>query len=210
MFRFRSSSLEPWLRGQIYSPGQRRSKHMMRACAAAETAYFPKVGLLGRASWSQMDNSIREVPGLEDIDYGLEDYGAFLTFEWTFFDGFARRSEERVARAAQAVSRAQLENARNRATAEVWRSYIQTRNAVGRREAAQAMVNAANARFESALSAFEQGLVDMPGLLLARAAQAQAERARAESGAALLSSLARLALGAGEMDQNFLESRGAP
>ena len=173
----------------------------------SRVAYFPKVGLLGRASWSQMDNSIREVPGLEDIDYGLEDYGAFLTFEWTFFDGFARRSGERVARAAQAASRAQLENARNRATAEVWRSYVQTRNAVARREAAQAMLAAANARFESALSAFEQGLVDMPGLLLARAAQAEAERARAESGAALLSSLARLALGAGEMDQDFLESR---
>ena len=175
----------------------------------SRAGYFPKVGLLGRASWSQMDNSIREVPGLQEIDYGLEDYGAFLTFEWTFFDGFARSSEERAARAAQGASRAQLENARNLATAEVWRSYVQTRNAVARREAAQAMVAAADARFESALSAFEQGLLDMPGLLLARGAQAQAERAQAESGAALLSSLARLALGAGEMDQAFLEARRA-
>ena len=96
------------------------------------------------------------------------------------------------------------------ATAQVWRSYVQTRNAVARREASEAMVTAANARFESALSAFKQGLVDMPGLLLARGAQAQAERAQAESGAALLSSLARLALGAGEMDQGFLGAKRAP
>ena len=66
------------------------------------------------------------------------------------------------------------------------------------------MVRAANARFNSALEGFDQGLVDMPGLLLARAAQAQAERAHAESGAALLASLARLALGAGEMGTGFL------
>ncbi|MDG2335240.1 MAG: TolC family protein [Myxococcota bacterium] len=176
----------------------------------SRAAYLPKIGLLGRAGWSQMDNSIREVPGLQDIDYGLEDYGAFLTFEWTFFDGFARRSQERAARAARGASQAQLEEARNVATAQVWRSYVQTRNAVARREASEAMVTAANARFESALSAFKQGLVDMPGLLLARGAQAQAERAQAESGAALLSSLARLALGAGEMDQGFLGAKRAP
>ena len=51
-----------------------------------------------------------------------------------------------------------------------------TRNAIGRRESAQAMVAAANARFESALEGFKQGLVDMPGLVLARSARAQAER----------------------------------
>ena len=166
--------------------------------------YLPKIGLLGRASWSQMNNSIREVPGLEDVDYGLEDYAAFLTFEWSIFDGFARLSAERAARAAQAAARAKLESARDRVIAEVWRDYVETRNAIARRESAQAMVRAANARFDSALDGFERGLVDMPSLLLARSAQAQAERARADSGAALLASLARLALGAGEMDGRFL------
>jgi len=170
--------------------------------------YLPKIGLLGRASWSQMNNSIREVPGLEDIDYGLENYAAFLTFEWSIFDGFARLSAERATHAARAAARAELDNARDRVIAEVWRDYVETRNAIARRESAQAMVRAANARFNSALEGFDQGLVDMPGLLLARAAQAQAERAHAESGAALLASLARLALGAGEMGTGFLGGGG--
>ena len=175
----------------------------------ARAAYLPKIGILGHARWGQMNSMPRGVSALEDIDYTLQDYAAFLTFEWSIFDGFARVNTERAARAARAAAQADLEGARERVVAEVWRDYVVTRNAIGRRESAQAMVAAANARFESALEGFKQGLVDMPGLVLARAARAQAERAWAESGAALLASLAHLALGAGEMNEGFLSAESA-
>ena len=173
----------------------------------SRAARLPKIGILGSAGWNRMDNSIREVPALEDLNFTLQNYAAFLTFEWTIFDGFAGRNAQRAAHAAHQAAQAELEDARDRAVAQVWRDYVKARNAIARRESALAMVAAAEARFASALEGFNQGLVDMPALVLARAARAQAQRARAESGAALLASLAHLALGAGEMNDGFLQTR---
>lgn len=151
-----------------------------------------------------MDNSIRKVPALEELDFTLQSYAGFLTVEWSIFDGFAGANAERVARATHGAAEANLADAREKAVAEVWRDYVEARNAIARRESAEVMVAAANARFASALQGFQQGLVDMPGLVLARAARAEAERARADSNAAVLASFAHLALGAGEMNEGFL------
>ncbi|MDG2304452.1 MAG: TolC family protein [Candidatus Binatia bacterium] len=179
-----------------------REASLRRSRAAA----LPRIGMLGVAGWSQMNNSIRKVPALDDLDFNLQRYAAFLTFEWAIFDGFARMNTQRMAGAALAAAEAKLEEARDKAIAEVWRDYVKARNAIARRKSVESLVAAANTRFASALEGFNQGLVDMPTLVLARAARAQAERARAESDAALLSSLAHLALGAGEMSESFLEA----
>ncbi len=178
------------------------------AARRARAARLPRVGATGQLGWNRLDNSIRGVPGLEELDFGLQTYAGFVGIEWPLFDGFAGANTEHLAVVQRQAATDELAQARNRVAAEVWRAYVEVRDAIDRQHAADAMVVAADAGFASALAGFERGLVDMPELELARVRRAEALRARAESGAALLSGLARLALGTGSMDTGFLHGVG--
>ncbi len=174
----------------------------------ASAARLPRIGATGQVGWNRVDNSIRGVPGLTELDFGLQTYAGFVGIEWSVFDGFAGANTEHLAVVQRQAAADELAQARNRVAAEVWRGYVGVRDAIERQHAADAMVAAADAGFASALAGFRQGLVDMPELELARARRAEALRARADSGAALLSGLARLALGTGSMDTGFLSGVG--
>ncbi len=166
----------------------------------ARAARLPKIGGSGVASWNQLGNSIPCLPGLEELDFGLQTYAGLIGVQWPLFDDFVGANTKNFAAAQRQAAKDEL----GQAPAEACRAPITEREALARRRAAEAMVAAADAAFVSTFESFRHGQIDMPTLELARARRAEALRARAESGAAVLGGFARLALGTGQMGPGFL------
>lgn len=137
--------------------------------------------------------------GSTPIDYGQLEYGAFLTLDWTLFDGFARENRLREAGAERGAAEAELSALELRVIRQVWQAYTDVKTSLGKREYARALLAASEEAYAATLESYRSaGLATVLDLLAAQRDLARARFTDIQSRAELLQSAAALVFAAGE------------
>ena len=174
---------------------------------AARADLLPKLSLTGVAGYTRFDTSVRSAGPLEEMGFGLQNYGGFLTVQWPIFTGFAEENKVRLADTQRQAAVEELALAKEKTIAEVWRAYTRAKNALARRESAEGLVKATRASYDAALAGFDQGLVAVQDVLTAQAAWSQAIALQAEADSAIGATLAALAFGSGKLEAAILRGQ---
>jgi outer membrane protein TolC len=174
---------------------------------AARADLLPKLSLTGLAGYTRFDTSVQNAGPLEEMGFGLQNYGGFLTVQWPIFTGFGEENKVRLADTQRHAAVEELALAKEKTIAEVWRAYTRAKNALARRESADGLVKATRASYDAALAGFAQGLVPVQDVLTAQAAWSQAIALQAESDSAIGATLAALAFGSGKLEAAILRGQ---
>lgn len=167
---------------------------------AARADLLPKLSLDGIAGYTRFDTSVHGAGPLNEMGFGLQNYGGFLTVQWPIFTGFGVQNKVRLADSQRRVAVEELALAKDKTIAEVWRAYTRAKNALARRESATGLVKATRESYDAARAGFDRGLVPVQDVLTAQAAWAQATALEADSDNAIATSLAALAFGSGTLE----------
>ena len=124
---------------------------------------------------------------------------AAATLRWTILDGGARRSTLARAEADSRAATAQINVTRNQIADEVWRAYSNVKTAFRQREAATALLQAAEQSYDAALEAYKYGVRNLLDVTAAQRALAQARSSDISAQTQVLTSLAELAFRTGDL-----------
>ena len=124
---------------------------------AARADMLPKLSLMGVAGYTRFDTSVRGSGPLEEMGFGLQNYGGLLTVQWPIFTGFGEQNKVRLVDTPRQAAVEELALAKEKTIAEVWRAYTRAKNAVARRESADGLVRASRATYDAALADSTRG-----------------------------------------------------
>ena len=130
--------------------------------------------------------------------YADTEYGAFLTFSWSLFDGFMRRNKLREAEARRNEAEAALTALELKALREVWQAYADCKASFLQYDFAVALLTASQDNYDAALTSYQHGLGTVIELLTAERDLARARTTLVESRAGILTASAALAFAAGD------------
>lgn len=172
----------------------------LRAREAAEkeakSAYYPVLSVNALAGPQTLYGFQEQFPA--DQTTLLTGYaGATLT--WNIFDGGARRSALARAAADARAATSQINVTRNQIADEVWRAYSNVKTAFRQREAATALLKAAEQSYDAALEAYKYGVRNLLDVTAAQRVLAQARSADISAQTQVLTSLAELAFRTGDL-----------
>ncbi len=172
----------------------------LRARQAAEkeakSAYYPTLSvnaLAGPQAWYGFQEQLPAAQTTLFTGY------AGATLNWTIFDGGARRSAVARAEADSRAATAQINVTRNQIADEVWRAYSNVKTALRQREAATALLQAADQSYDAALEAYKYGVRNLLDVTAAQRALAQARSSDIAAQTQVLTSLAELAFRTGDL-----------
>ena len=143
----------------------------------AEAAFRPKIGLLASAARNNGGLAINA----NSFDIPATDTLALLTIEMPIFDGGLRESRRRAAAAELAGARAQLAAVRRAAEAGIVTAYEGLATALSAWESADALVAAARQTADATMSAYREGMGNLPDALAAQNGLLDAEQARSQA-----------------------------
>jgi outer membrane protein TolC len=96
--------------------------------------------------------------GSNTFDSSAPTFGAGLAFELDVFDGFLRERSLQAAEAEFQAASQQLEQARDDAVRDVWKSYTDLRTAIRSEVAAAALLKSSQGAYDAVLASFKLGL----------------------------------------------------
>jgi outer membrane protein len=166
---------------------------------AARAERLPTLALEAVALYNQFSPSTNHRDAITQVQQQFQNYGGFLTVQWPIFSGFAEHNKVRLAQAAAEAAREEMQLLREQVIADVWKAYVQAKNALASREAAVALQAASESSYQASLAGFKNGLVPVQEILTTRAAQAQASALVVETEAAIAQSLVNLARSSGKL-----------
>ncbi len=97
-----------------------------------------------------------------------------LSIEWRLFDGGARKNELAIAQSKGRAARDEMREKQDQATREVWTAYIGFRTAMRKQQAAEALLESANASYSASLDAYKYGVKNLIDVVTAEKQLAQA------------------------------------
>jgi outer membrane protein TolC len=127
--------------------------------------------------------------------------GVTFNLQWTVFDGGARRNKLAEARANARGAEAQANVARNQIADEVWTAYSNLNTAFRQRQAALALLQAADQSYSAALESYNYGVRSLLDVTAAQRMLAQARSADILARTQVLTALADLAFRTGDSIQ---------
>ena len=127
--------------------------------------------------------------------------GVTLNLQWTVFDGGARRNRLAQARANGHAAEAQAIVACNKIADEVWTAYSNLNTAFRQRQAALALLQAADQSYSAALESYNYGVRSLLDVTAAQRTLAQARSADVLARTQVLTALADLAFRTGDSIQ---------
>lgn len=164
----------------------------------ARSAYFPTLGFSGDGGTQRQ---IGMQAGLPPGYAGGEVWNANLVLKWTIFDGTRREHQLAAAASEKAAAQAEIDALRDEIANEVWAAYSNLRTAQRQRQAAEALVTAANQSFDAASESYRYGVRNLLDVVSAQKALAQASSEDIYTRTQLLIQLANLAFRTGDMIQ---------
>ena len=164
----------------------------------ARAAYYPAL-------------SVNAMPAAQAV-YGLQQPnpwthtgdlvgGVTLNLQWTVFDGGARRNRLAQARANIHAAEAQANVARNQIADQVWTAYSNLNTAFRQRQAALALLQAADQSYSAALESYNYGVRSLLDVTAAQRILAQARSADVLARTQVFTALADLAFRTGDSIQ---------
>ena len=127
--------------------------------------------------------------------------GVTLNLQWTVFDGGARRNRLAQEEAKVHAAEAQANVARNQIADEVWTAYSNLNTAFRQRQAALALLQAADQSYSAALESYNYGVRSLLDVTAAQRTLAQARSADVLARTQVLTALADLAFRTGDSIQ---------
>jgi outer membrane protein len=125
-------------------------------------------------------------------------FGEFMaSLNWTVFDGGARKNNVAQAEATARSAEAEVASTRDRIANEVWTAYSRFNTALRQREAAVALLQAADQSYAAALESYNLGLRSLLDVTAAQRTLAQARAADVLARTQVLTALANLAFRTG-------------
>jgi outer membrane protein len=128
--------------------------------------------------------------------------GLSVNLSWTLFDGGARKSNLALAEANARAAEAQVSVTRDQIADEVWRAYSNVKTALRQRQAAIALLEAASQSYAAALQSYNYGVRSLLDVTAAQRTLAQARSADVLARTQVLTNLADLAFGTGDLIQS--------
>ena len=120
---------------------------------AIKASYFPKINALANVGYGEERVSV----GSNSIDSSAPTFGAGLALQLDVFDGFLRDRSLQAARAELQAASAQLEQTRDEAVRQVWKSYTDLRTAIRSGTAAAALLKSSQSAYDAVLASFKLG-----------------------------------------------------
>ena len=162
---------------------------------AIKASYFPKINALANVGYGMERTSL----GTNSIDTSAPTFGAVLALEWPVFDGFLRDRSLQAARAELEAASAQLEETRDTAIRQVWKSYIDLRTAIRSGTAAAALLKSSQSAYDAVLASFKLGLSTYTDVVTNETKLTAARNSVFETQSAVHQAATRLAYAMGEL-----------
>jgi outer membrane protein len=124
-----------------------------------------------------------------------------FNFNWTVFDGGARKNRLAEAQANVHATEAQVNVSRDQIANEVWAAFSDFHTALRQREAATALLEATSRSYEAALKSYNYGLRNLLDVTAAQRTLAQARSTDVLARTQVLTTLANLAFRTGDSIQ---------
>lgn len=133
------------------------------------------------------------------FNFQQQTYGAFLTLNWTLFDGFDRENRVREAAAQRGAAEAEVAALELRVIRQVWQAYTDVKTSLGKREFALALLAASQEAYAATLESYQSaGLATVLDLLAAQRDLARARFTEIQSRADILRASSALVYAAGD------------
>ena len=141
------------------------------AIRIAKSEFRPKVGVLASAA----QTSIWPTSSFGELGSASQPtWSAALVLQWKLFDGGARQNQLDAAESKRRQAQDELAELKDKATREVWTAYINFRSALRKNEAAESLVESADASYSASLDAYNAGVRNLIDLVNAQKQLAQA------------------------------------
>jgi outer membrane protein len=138
---------------------------------AAKAEYLPRIAL----SATGAQTSIWPTTDYGQLGNASEPtWSVGLGIEWRLFDGGARKNELAIAQSKGRAARDEMREKQDQATREVWTAYIGFRTAMRKQQAAEALLESANASYSASLDAYKYGVKNLIDVVTAEKQLAQA------------------------------------
>jgi outer membrane protein len=165
----------------------------------ARAAFYPTLHLNATPNTQLLYGSQQGLPWTHTGGF----YGGLsATLSWTLFDGGARRNNRARAEANVLAAEAQANLTRDQIADEVWAAYSNLHTAFRQRQAATALLEAANQSYAAALESYNFGVRTLLDVTAAQRTLAQAQSADVLARTQVLSTLANLAFRTGDSVQS--------
>ena len=170
----------------------------------ARAAYYPALSVSATPNAQSLYGLQQQLPWAHTADLTGE---LQLKLNWTLFDGGARKNNLAKAQANLRAAEARVNVAQDNIADEVWKAYSSLETALGQRQAAAALLSAADQSYSAALESYNDGVRNLLDVTAAQATLAHARSADVLARAQVLSSLADLVFETGDLMQS---SAGRP
>jgi outer membrane protein len=165
----------------------------------ARAAYYPSLNFTATPTAQSLYGLQQQFPWGQTA--GLTGSMAF-SLNWTVFDGRARKNRLAQAEANVHEAEAQIHVSRDQIANEVWAAYSDLNTALRQREAATALLEAADRSYDAALESYNYGLRNLLDVTAAQRILAQARSTDILARTQVLTTLAALAFRAGDSIQS--------
>jgi outer membrane protein len=173
---------------------------------AIKSSYFPKITALANVGYGMERTSL----GTNTFDTSAPTFGAGLAFDLQVFDGFLRDRSLQAARAELDAASQQLEQTRDQAVKEVWKSYTDLRTAIRSGAAAAALLKSSQGAYDSVLASFKLGFSTYTDVVTNETKLTSARNSVFETQSAIHQAATRLAYAMGELGMTPIHINSAP
>jgi outer membrane protein len=169
----------------------------------ARSRYYPSVTFSGNMGELRAWGLQSAEPGAYATGHV---YDAEVSLNWNVFDGNRRRSQTAQAQAAEKREEESLRGLKDRIEAEVWQAFVDADTAFRQRDAATALLRAAQDSYDQSLESYQYGVRNIVDVLTAQRQLAAARFEDVASRVAVLDSLAQVSYRTGTL----LHTQGGP
>lgn len=163
----------------------------------AQAAFLPSIAVTANVAQNIGRISVQNVPGWASVNEPT--WGGAIGIEMPLYDFGLRRSRVDAARAQQRIAEAELEVARDRTMRQVAKAWEDFKVAQRKREAAEALVAAADASYGAAFDSYRQGIATFVDVSNAQTSLVKARTALTDARSSVFVSAAALAFSTGDM-----------
>jgi outer membrane protein len=165
----------------------------------SRAAYYPALSISATPNAQSLYGLQQQLPWAHTADLTGE---LQLKLNWTLFDGGARKNNLAQAQANLRAAEAKVNVTQDNIANEVWKAYSNLETALGERQAAAALLTAADQSYSAALESYNEGVRNLLDVTAAQATLARARSADVLARAQVLSSLADLVFETGDLMQS--------
>jgi outer membrane protein len=162
----------------------------------ARAAFYPTLTFRVNPSAQSLFVLQQALPWGHTADLGG---GLSVNLNWTLFDGGARKNNLARTEANVRAAEAKVHASRDQIADEVWRAYSNVKTALRQRQAAIALLEAANQSYAAALESYNYGIRSFLDVTAAQRTLAQARSTDVLARTQVLTTLVDLAFGTGSL-----------